>query len=219
MGRSIKTGVQQNQNPKRINMPPENFSPKDSLLLIDSMINQAKNRFSENGFLYLLWGWLVLFCSIGHFVLLKLKLFKHPELIWTSCWLAVIFQVIYLARIKKKEVVKTYSEHIIAYIWVSFGICMFILSFILARSNGWQSLFSLFLMLYGTPTFLSGVVMQFKPLKIGGIACWVLAIISTFILPVYGLLLLAVAMIAAWIVPGYQLRKKYYMQNKSLSNI
>jgi hypothetical protein len=195
-------------------MQPENFSPKDSLLLIDSMINQAKNRFSENGFLYLLWGWLILFCSAGHFILLQLQLFKHPEMIWMSTWLAVIFQVIYLIKTKKKETVKTYSENIINYIWVSFGICMFVLSFILGKSNGWQSLYSLFLMLYGTPTFLSGIVMQFKPLKVGGIVCWALAIISTFISPLYGLLLLAAAMIAAWIVPGYLLRKKYKQQNK-----
>ncbi|MEO7307826.1 MAG: hypothetical protein ABIR78_03720 [Ferruginibacter sp.] len=196
-------------------MESENFSPKDSLLLIDSMINQAKNRFSENGFLYLLWGWLILFCSIAHFVILKLQLFKHPEVIWASCWLAVIFQVIYLVRTKKKEIVKTYSEEIINYIWISFGISMFILSFILGKSQGWEYLYSLFLLLYGIPTFLSGVVMQFKPLKTGGITCWVLAIISTFILPVYGLLLLAVAMIVAWIVPGYLLRKKYNQQNKA----
>jgi hypothetical protein len=195
-------------------MQSENFSPKDSLLLIDSMINQAKNRFSENGFLYLLWGWLILFCSIGHFILLKFRLFEHPEIIWSSCWLAVIFQVIYLIKTKKKETVKTYSENIINYIWVSFGICMFVLSFILGKSNGWVNLYSLFLMLYGTPTFLSGIVMQFKPLKIGGIVCWSLAILSTFVLPLYGLLLLAAAMVAAWIVPGYMLRKKYKQLNK-----
>ena len=195
-------------------MQSENFSPKDSLLLIDSMINQAKNRFSENGFLYLLWGWLILFCSLGQFILMQLQLFKHPEMIWMSTWLAVIFQVIYLIKTKKKEVVKTYSENIINYIWVSFGICMFILAFILGRSQGWDNVYSLFLMLYGTPTFLSGVVMQFKPLRVGGIVCWVLAVASTFIAPLYGLLLLAVAMIAAWIVPGYLLRKKYNQQNK-----
>ncbi len=196
-------------------MESENFSPKDSLLLIDSMINQAKNRFSENGFLYLLWGWLILICSLGHFILLKLQLLKNPEIIWSSCWLAVIFQVFYLVKTKKKEVVKTYSEEIIGYIWVCFGISMFVLCFILGKSHGWEYLYSLFLMLYGTPTFLSGIVMQFKPLKIGGITCWVLAIVSTFILPIYGLLLLAVAMIAAWIVPGYLLRKKYNQQNKA----
>lgn len=83
-------------------MQTENFSPKDSLQLIDSMINQAKNRFTENGFLYLLWGWLILICSVGHFVLLKLQLVKHPEIIWASCWLAVIFQAIYLVRKNKK---------------------------------------------------------------------------------------------------------------------
>ena len=197
-------------------MQSENFSPKDSLLLIDSMINQAKNRCSENGFLYLLWGWLILFCSLGQFILMQLQLFKHPEMIWMSTWLAVIFQVIYLIKTKKKEVVKTYSENIINYIWVSFGICMFILAFILGRSQGWDNVYSLFLMLYGTPTFLSGVVMQFKPLRVGGIVCWVLAVASTFIAPLYGLLLLAVAMIAAWIVPGYLLRKKYNQQNKYL---
>jgi len=199
-------------------MQSENFSPKDSLLLIDSMINQAKNRFSENGFLYLLWGWLILICSVGHFILLQLKTFEHPELIWASCWLAVIFQIIYLVRAKKKETVKTYSEDIIGYVWMCFGISMFILSFILGKGQSWEKIYSLFLMLYGTPTFLSGVVMQFKPLKIGGIACWGLAIISVFILPIYGLLLLAAAMIVAWIVPGYLLRKKYNLQNKPSPN-
>jgi hypothetical protein len=68
-------------------------------------------------------------------------------------------------------------------------------------------------MLYGIPTFLSGVVMQFKSLKIGGIACWILALLSAFISPVYGLLLLAAGMVAAWIIPGYLLRKKYNEQN------
>lgn len=200
-------------------MQPENFSPKESLQLIDQMINQAKSRFSENGFLYLLWGWLILFCSIGHFVLLKLKLLDHPEVIWASCWLAVIFQVIYLVKTKKKETVKTYSENIINYIWISFGVCMFLMSFILGQSQGWDKIYSLFLMLYGTPTFLSGIVMEFRPLKAGGICCWVLAAVSTYIPAQYGLLLLAAAMIVAWIVPGYLLRKKYNRQNIPSRNL
>lgn len=195
-------------------MQSENFSPRDSLLLIDHMIKQAKNRFSENGFLYLLWGWLILLCALGHFVLLQLQLYKHPEIIWASCWLAVIFQIVYIASTKKKKSVKTYSENIVKHIWISFGSCMFILIFILGKSHGWETLYSLFLMLYGIPTFLSGVVMQFKPLKFGGMACWILAIVSTFLLPVYGLLLLAAAMIVGWIVPGYLLRKKYNQQNE-----
>jgi len=194
-------------------MAEEIFSPKDSLQLIDSMINKAQRRFSENGFLYLLWGWIIFACSIGHFALIQLQWLKNPEIIWASCWAAVIFQVIYLSKNKKKEKVKTYSNEIIDYIWISFGISMFIISFTLGRADGWIYLNTLFLMLYGTPTFLSGVVMQFKPLKIGGIICWSLAIISVFIPPLYSLLLLAVAVVSAWIIPGYIMRKKYNKEN------
>ena len=213
MGYQADNPKQKTKNSKPVCMQQENFSPKDSLLLIDSMINQAKNRFSENGFLYLLWGWLILFCSTGHFILLKLQLFKHPEIIWASCWLAVIFQIVYLVRKKKKETVKTYSDEIIGNIWMCFGICMMVLSIIVSRNNLWMYMYPIILMLYGIPTFLSGVAMQFKPLKIGGISCWALAILSTFILPIYYLLLLAAAVLIAWIIPGYLLRKKFKNQN------
>lgn len=191
----------------------ENLSPTDSMQLINSMINQAKNNFSENGFLYLVWGWLIFACSISHFIFLKLDLFKHPEIVWTSCWLAVIFQIIYLSRQKKKEKVKTYSENIVNYIWISFGICMFIVVIIMSKTNNWPMMNSIILLLYGTPTFLSGISMQFKPLVIGGIICWGMAILSVFIPPLYVLLLLAVAVLAAWIIPGYLLRSKYKLQN------
>jgi len=194
-------------------MEQENFSPQESLQLIDNMINKAKNRFTENGFLYLLWGWLILISSVGHFVLLKLQLFKHPELIWTSCWLAIIVQIVFLVRKKKKEKVKTYSDEIIDNIWICFGICMLVLSIIVSRNNIWMYMYPIILMLYGIPTFLSGVVMQFRPLKIGGISCWALAVLSTFFLPIYYLLLLAAAVLIAWIIPGYLLRQKFKNQN------
>ncbi len=203
----------QKQNPKLFCMQSENFSPKDSLLLIDSMISQAKNRFTENGFLYLLWGWVIFACSIFHFVAVKLTLFKHPEWVWTLTWAAVIFQVIYLVRAKKKEKVKTYSDGIIDAIWICFAMSMLVLTIVMGRFNLWVYINSLVLIFYGIPTFLSGFVMRFTPLKIGGVVCWVLAILSTFSLPVYYLLLLASAVLIAWIIPGYLLRKKFKNQN------
>lgn len=195
-------------------MEPGKFSPKESLQLIDNMINQAKNRFSENGFLYLMWGWLVFFCSTAHFILLKLDLVPHPEIVWAGCWLAVIFQIIYLARRKKNEKVKTYSETLVNYIWVSFGVCMLVAFIVVGKTNNWDMINPLVLLLYGIPTFLSGIAMQFKPLVIGGIICWALAILSVFIPPVYVLLLLATAVLSAWIIPGYLLRAKYKLHNR-----
>ena len=63
------------------------------------------------------------------------------------------------------------------------------------------------------PVFLTGVIVRFKPLIIGGIACWILCIISTFIKNYdYQFLLIPVAMLVAWIIPGYELRSKYKQQ-------
>jgi uncharacterized protein (UPF0333 family) len=190
-------------------MEQENFSPQQSLQLIDSMINKAKNRFNENGFLYLLWGWVIFISAIVHFAALKFQLFKKPEIIWVSTIAATLYQIFYLVKAKKKETVKTYSDGIIDAVWMCFGICMGILSFIVGKNNGWEYMYPLVLMFYGIPTFLSGTVMQFMPLKLGGIACWLLAIIATFVSPLYYLLLLALAVLIAWIIPGYLMSQKF----------
>ena len=194
-------------------MQSEDFSPKDSLRLIDNMISQAKNRFTENGFLYLLWGWVVFICALFHFTVLKLHLFKHPEWVWSVTWAVVIFQVIYLAKVKRKVTVKTYSDGIIDAIWICFGICMFVLAIVIGRFNLWIYMNSLVLLFYGVPTFLSGFVMRFTPLKIGGVTCWLLAIGSTYVDQIYYLVFIAMAVFIAWIIPGYLLRRKFKNQH------
>jgi hypothetical protein len=62
------------------------------------------------------------------------------------------------------------------------------------------------------PTFLSGILLRFRPLVIGGIGCWVLSVLAGYIDYDYQLLLLAAAMIIAWIIPGYILRYRYQQQ-------
>ncbi len=50
-------------------MPGEKMmTEKESMELITSMINKAKNNFSERGLLYILWGWVILFCCITSFI-------------------------------------------------------------------------------------------------------------------------------------------------------
>jgi hypothetical protein len=187
----------------------QNLSPQQSLALIENMIGKAQNKFSNNSFLYLLWGYIILFCSVGHFAAIQFQLAKHAEYIWMLTWVAVPIHIIYTIKQAKVEAVKTYTDDILSYIWMTFGFCMMIVSFILGRDNNWVLLYPFILMLYGVPTFLSGAVIKFLPLKIGGITCWILSIIASFINPLYVLLLLAVAVMVAWIIPGYLLRAKF----------
>ena len=187
------------------------FSGRDSIQLIESMINKAKNQFDENGHLYLLWGWVVFFCSTSQFILLHFLRYERHYLVWLCTWLVVIYQVIYLSRKRKHARVRTYTDEIIGYVWLAFVISMLLIAFILAK-GGATKVYTIinpaFLALYGIPTVLSGVILRFTPLKIGGLCCWLLSVAATFLRYDYQLLMIAAAMLVAWIIPGYLLSAK-----------
>src|SRR5688572_6103818 len=193
-------------------MSEERFSPEQSLQLIGSMINTAKGRFSENGHLYLLWGWTVFVCSIAQFILMNYLQFEHHYMVWMLTWLVFIYQMIYINRQQKKVKVRTYMDEIMGVVWITFVILMFLFGFLLGMLMGddyYRYINPAFLALYGMPTVLSGTILKFRPLVLGGVCCWLLSVVSTFVPYEYQLLLLAAAVGIAWIVPGYILRNKF----------
>lgn len=192
---------------------PSMDDPAASLRLIEGMIMQAQQRFNENGFLYLLWGWVIFFSATGHFLLLHTNWVSHPEWIWTSCLLAVVWQIIFLARKSRRTTVHTYSDEMLKHIWIVFGIMMGLLSVNVAHLQDWKLYYALVLMLYGIPTFLSGVVLRFPALQIGAVICWMLSVATKYVPDIYILLLIAAAVVAAWIIPGYLLRARFKKQN------
>ncbi|TDH26213.1 hypothetical protein EXU57_12040 [Segetibacter sp. 3557_3] len=188
------------------------ITPNESLKLIEEMINRARNNFGDNGHLYLLWGWVIALCSLGHFVMWHFRLVAHPEMIWMVTWATMIYQAVYLRKRKKASRVKTYSDDILGYVWLVFVVCLALTAFVLIQYKERQALYSMFLVLYGVPTFLSGKVLKVRELTIGGVFCWVLAIASTFIIVKFQLLLIMLSVIVAWIVPGYAMKAKYNKQ-------
>src|SRR6185369_8423855 len=126
-----------------------------------------------------------------------------------------IYQLFYLRKKIGRQRVRTYTDEIIGFVWITFLILMILIMFLVGRiddPNKFALIDPAFLILYGMPTFLSGIILKFRPLIIGGIGCWVLSVIATFVSPEYHLLFLPVAMIMGWIIPGYLLRKRFKMQ-------
>ena len=196
-------------------MAEVNFSAHESLQVIHSMIEKAKNQFSENGHLYLLWGWVVFVCSMAQFILLKFVQSEKHYFVWFATCLAFAYQIFYLRKQNRRQRVKTYADRIIGFIWISFVVLMILIGFSIGRIGGedyYKLISPAFLAMYGVPTFLCGILLKFQPLVIGGIGCWVLSVIAHFIPYDFQLLLLSVAMIIAWIIPGYILQKKYQLQ-------
>jgi len=198
-------------------MTDENFDPEQSLQLIESMINRAKDKFAEDGSMYLLWGWVVFFCSLSQFVLLHFFKSPYHYVVWFVSWFLVIYQVIYIRSRNKFKRVRTYTSYILGYVWVTFVIIIFLLAFLVGRlttGEYYTHINPILLTVYGMPIFLSGIILRFKPLVIGGIGCWVLSI-AAMLIPNYDyqFLMIPVAMIIAWIIPGYLLRAKYRLQS------
>jgi uncharacterized membrane protein len=196
-------------------MAEENFSPEQSLQVIQSMIEKAKNQFSENGHLYLLWGWVVFVCSVAQFVLLKIVHYEKHYYVWMLCWLAVVYQIFYLRKQHRQQKVRNYADTMAGFIWISFFILMMLIGVSLGRigeANYYKLISPVFLAMYGVPTFLCGILLRFRPLVIGGIGCWALSVLAQFIPYDYQLLLLSAAMVIAWIIPGYILRSNYQKQ-------
>jgi hypothetical protein len=199
-------------------MNEENFDPKQSLLLIESMINRAKDKFAEDGSMYLLWGWVVFVCSLTQFVLMHFFKYPYHYVVWFASWIIVIYQLVYIRKKIKRRRVRTYTGYILGYVWLTFVIVIFLLAFLIGRlteGDYYIHISPILLTIYGIPIFLSGIILRFKPLVVGGIGCWILSIAAMLINNYdYQFLLIPLAMIIAWIIPGYLLRAKYKLQSQ-----
>jgi hypothetical protein len=188
------------------------LTEKESLELITTMINQAKRAYEETGISALLWGSVVVFCSLVSFVNYYFH-FPWADYIWFLTTIAVAPQIIIAIREGKRKKFKSYDGVAIRSVWISFGIGIFLFSFFAGWFNV-QHAETVFLIFYGIPTFTSGMITRFRPMIYGGIICWLIAIISMYVGFHYTMLLTAIAAIVAWFIPGLILRKRYLTLKK-----
>lgn len=192
----------------------ENLSGMESLEIIEQMIKKAKNQFSEDGTLYLLWGWVILCCSLAHFIIDHFQLFSQPWAVWSVTWVVALYMLAFIRKRDSARRVKTYTEDILGKIWFTFVIMMLVIIFILQAyiPEFYRYNFMFILVCYAMPTFLSGYVLQFRPLIMGGACCWALALLAGLVDFHYHPLFVSAAVILAWIIPGYILKSRYRKQ-------
>jgi NAD/NADP transhydrogenase beta subunit len=189
------------------------LTEQQSLDLIIKMINKAKYDYRGAGIAALMWGTVITFCSLVSYINYYEK-WQWAQYVWFLTFIAVIPQIIISVRQSRKKKYKSYSEDAMGGIWISFGISIFLLSFFSGLYDV-PSVHSLFLILYGIPTFATGFARKFTPMIIGGITCWAFAIISMYIEFPYAMLLTAAAALIAWFIPGIILRKRYLKAKES----
>ena len=183
------------------------LTSEQSLQLITSMINKAKNEFIDTGLSSLLWGTVITFCALVTFANYWLK-WPALDFVWFLSIAAVAPQVFIGIREGGERRYKSHEGDLIGGLWIAFGISIFIFSYVASRYHFSQAT-SVYLILYTIPTFAIGFGRRFRPMIVGSISCWILAILSTFTPFPYEMLCLAVGAQLAWFIPGLILRKRY----------
>ncbi len=188
------------------NMEEKELSPQESLDLIQSMIGRARQRFTDNSFYFLLWGWVVMLASVTHYVVVEYTNFDRPYIGWALTVPAFVVSMIYGARQGKKEGVRNYTDGIYAWMWFMLGISMFTMVFY-GEKLGWQ-IVPLTMLMGGVGTVVSGAMLKFRALQIGGAAFWLLSILAFEVGEGMQMLLMAVAVLIGYLIPGYLMKSK-----------
>jgi hypothetical protein len=185
------------------------LSPQESLHLIQTMINKTKVSVAADSFYFLLWGWLVFGCCAVEYFLKVYLAYPNHYIVWWLMPIGGVISSIYGARQAKKQKVKSFIEEALDYLWIAIAISFITLVVINIFGNGWPTAFTYYILLYAIGTFITGKLIQFQPLVIGGLLNFIFAAISIRLDYDHQLLLGAVAILTSYIIPGHLLRKKY----------
>jgi hypothetical protein len=189
-------------------MATENFSPEKSLELIQSMISKTRQSVADNSIYFLVWGWLTFFACTGQFILKHIFGNEYHYMTWALVIIGIPFTFYQGRKEEKRNRVKTYVDESMGYLWTGMAASFLVLSIIMTKLGWGNVVFPFYIMLYGLGTFVSGCMLRFRPLIIGGILAWALAIGATWASYDYQMLFGAAAILISYIIPAYLLRRR-----------
>lgn len=194
-------------------MPQEQLSPQQSLILIKDMISKTRDNISGNVIYFLVWGWLTFIACTTQFILKHYVQYERHYLAWMVVFIGIIFTFVQGNRDKRAVRVTTYVDESMRNLWLGMAFSFFVLSVMLTIMGWGMPVFPFFILLYGLGTFVSGHIIRFTPLVIGGILAWAIAIASAFLSYDYQMLCGAVAILVSYIIPAHMLRARKHSVN------
>ncbi len=179
---------------------------EESLRIITEMINKTKVNISQGSFHLLFWGWLIFLCSFAEYLLLNFTDLANPWYVWMLTIPGVFISLGYGFIKGSKAKVHTYADMVYMWTWMGFLAAAIVL--FIVNSGNMRNIGTYILLLAGLPTFISGFIIKFKPLIVGGASFWIFSLIAHFAGQSVTSLIIAAAVLTGYLVPGYLLKRK-----------
>jgi hypothetical protein len=183
------------------------FSHEDGLKTIYAMITTTKSTIGDNYLFYLLWGYLVGFTALLEFLLIRVVHYGRHYMVWPVLMgLGMLVSGIMTFRMQKTSKYRSFIDNIMGYLWGGWLVSLLLILYFVNQMQSYISILPLIMVMYGLGIFISGGIISFRPLIVGGIISWIAALISYFQPYNVQLLIMAATIIVSYIVPGHMLR-------------
>ena len=202
---------------KATDLNPEVFDEAQSLKVIQEMIQMAQNKMRNDGILLIVWGYAALLPALIRFFKEILFLpnrvmffLKFVDLLLPL--LALAFTIYYILKERKK--VTTYIGVSLRYVWISLFGFMVLTNLILhnvTHEVNFTLQHPLFMVLTAFAILVTGVILRYKPIIIGGVAFGILAYFASLLTLHDQLFLDGIGWFLALAIPGQIL---YYKRDK-----
>jgi len=195
-----------NQSLKKNNMEDKILNEKESLELISKMIQNSQQKIKAgNGVTFLIFGYTTLLISVIVYYLLRTTENNWYNLIWLG--IPVIgFVLLYFMKKKEQKYSKTYIDRVINQIWTVIVVALFFVSFLAGIFR--FPVLAILILLLGIATTLTGLIIKFKPLVIGGVL-GMISFVLPFILNGYEqVLIYGICVFVMMVIPGHILNYK-----------
>ncbi|MFO7370527.1 MAG: hypothetical protein R6X09_09685 [Bacteroidales bacterium] len=185
------------------------FNHEAGLKVIYEMIESARSKIGASYFYYLLWGYLVAFTCATEYILIKLVKYAQHYLVWpVFMGIGLAVTLFFSLRQKKASGSKTFIGTAMIYLWSSWMVSFLIFIGFANLNQDYEMIFPVTLVMYGFGIFIAGGLVDFKPLIIGAVLSWVASVAAFFSPYQVQLLIVFVAVIIAYIIPGHILKNK-----------
>ena len=177
------------------------LTPEESLLLISKTIEETKERFKENGHIFIFWGSLMLIVFGSQLILSLMELYKFTMLPVYLFPIGGIYMFYIWKEEKKKNKPKTIIGNMLGNLGWIFGMNLMIMGFLFSGKLG-DAMAPVFLILFALFISVCGLSIKFKPLIIGGVLLNLIGLGSFFLERDYHGFSMMLGAVVGLIIPG-----------------